>query len=230
MKAIRFMAPETIEVSDIPMPVCKDDEVIAKIAYAGFCATDIELLTGEMVHIKNGNTTYPLVPGHEWAGTIVAVGSKVRDLKVGDQITSDVSLGCGECDYCREGRYNLCPNREVVGSYRNRQGAFAEHIAVPQRHVYKVPENLSLEEEHWLSRQARQRTLSAAHASRQAHRFWSLATARSASWLHSSLISRAHAVSSWQAAGTKSWQSRRNAASAMSSTTIVRTLQSVPRN
>jgi len=86
MKAIRFMAPETIEVSDIPMPVCKDDEVIAKIAYAGFCATDIELLTGEMVHIKNGNTTYPLVPGHEWAGTIVAVGSKVRDLKVGDQI------------------------------------------------------------------------------------------------------------------------------------------------
>ena len=49
MKAIRFMAPETIEVSDIPMPVCKDDEVIAKIAYAGFCATDIELLTGEMV-------------------------------------------------------------------------------------------------------------------------------------------------------------------------------------
>ena len=78
MKAIRFMAPETIEVSDIPMPVCKDDEVIAKIAYAGFCATDIELLTGEMVHIKNGNTTYPLVPGHEWAGTIVAVGSKVR--------------------------------------------------------------------------------------------------------------------------------------------------------
>lgn len=146
MKAIRFMAPETIEVSDIPMPVCKDDEVIAKIAYAGFCATDIELLTGEMVYIKNGNTTYPLVPGHEWAGTIVAVGSKVRDLKVGDQITSDVSLGCGECDYCREGRYNLCPNREVVGSYRNRQGAFAEYIAVPQRHVYKVPENLSLEE------------------------------------------------------------------------------------
>ena len=54
MKAIRFMQPEVIEYSDIPAPQVKDNEVLAKIAYAGFCATDIELLTGEMVHIKNG--------------------------------------------------------------------------------------------------------------------------------------------------------------------------------
>lgn len=146
MKAIRFMQPETIELSEIEAPICKDNEILAKIEYAGFCATDIELLTGEMVHIKNGNTTYPLVPGHEWAGTITAVGAKVKAFKVGDKVTSDVSLGCGECAYCREGRYNLCPNREVVGSYRNKQGVFAEYITVPQRHVYKIPESLSLEE------------------------------------------------------------------------------------
>ena len=59
MKAIRFMQPEVIEYSEIPAPQVKDNEVLAKIAYAGFCATDIELLTGEMVHIKNGNTKYP---------------------------------------------------------------------------------------------------------------------------------------------------------------------------
>lgn len=99
--------------------------MLAKIAYAGFCATDIELLTGEMVHIKNGNTKYPIIPGHEWSGTIVEVGKNVRDFKVGDRITSDVSLGCGECDECRKGHYNLCPNREVIGSYKNRQGVFA---------------------------------------------------------------------------------------------------------
>lgn len=69
MKAIRFMQPEVIEYSDIPAPQVKDNEVLAKIAYAGFCATDIELLTGEMVHIKNGNTKYPIIPGHEWSGT-----------------------------------------------------------------------------------------------------------------------------------------------------------------
>lgn len=146
MKAIRFMKPEVIEYSDIPMPLVKPDEVLAKIEYAGFCATDIELLTGEMVHIKNGYTTYPLVPGHEWSGTIVELGNEVSQFRVGDRITSDVSLGCGECDACRKGRYNLCPNRAVIGSYRNRQGVFAQYVAVPQRHVYRIPECLSLEE------------------------------------------------------------------------------------
>ena len=146
MKAIRFMEPEVIEYSAVATPEPKDNEVLAQIAYAGFCATDIELLTGDMIHIKNGFTKYPIIPGHEWSGTIVAVGRDVRDLKVGDRITSDVSLGCGECDECRKGHYNLCPNREVVGSYRNRQGVFAEYVAVPQRHVYKIPENVSMEE------------------------------------------------------------------------------------
>lgn len=146
MKAIRFMQPEVIEYSEIPVPQVGRNEILAEIAYAGFCATDIELLTGEMVHIKNGNTTYPIIPGHEWSGTVVAVGEDVRDFKVGDHITSDVSLGCGECENCRHGHYNLCPNREVIGSYRNRQGVFAQYVAVPQRHAYKVPEGLGLEE------------------------------------------------------------------------------------
>lgn len=146
MKAIRFMDPGVIEYSEIPQPEIRDDEVLAQIAYAGFCATDIELLTGEMIHIKNGNTKYPIIPGHEWSGTVVAVGKNVRDFKAGDQVTSDVSLGCGECEDCRQGHYNLCPNREVVGSYRNRQGVFAQYVAIPQRHLYHIPEGLSLEE------------------------------------------------------------------------------------
>lgn len=74
------------------------------------------------------------------------LAKNVRDFKVGDRVTSDVSLGCGECENCRQGHYNLCPNREVVGSYRNRQGVFAQYVAAPQRHLYKIPENLSLEE------------------------------------------------------------------------------------
>jgi len=146
MKAIRFMQPEIIEYSEIPRPQMKDNEVLAEIAYAGFCATDIELLTGEMVHIKSGNTKYPIIPGHEWSGTIVAVGKNVRNFQVGDRVTSDVSLGCGECEACRRGHYNLCPNREVIGSYKNRQGVFAQYVAVPQRHLYKIPEGLSMEE------------------------------------------------------------------------------------
>jgi 2-desacetyl-2-hydroxyethyl bacteriochlorophyllide A dehydrogenase len=146
MKAIKFAGPEKIRIADIPIPEAGDGEVLAKIVYAGICGTDLDLLTGDMVHIKNGFTVYPLVPGHEWAGTVEAVGSRVTGFRPGDKVTSDVSLGCGSCDYCRMGRYNLCPNREVVGSYRNRQGAFAEYIAIPVRHLYRIPDSVSLEE------------------------------------------------------------------------------------
>lgn len=146
MKAIQFTNPEAIQFADIPVPEIKEDEVLAKVAYAGFCGTDIDLLTGDMVHIKNGFTTYPLVPGHEWSGVIEKAGKNVSGFAPGDKVTSDVSLGCGTCEYCRKGSYNLCPNREVVGSYRNRQGVFAEYVAVPARHLYKIPEGVSLEE------------------------------------------------------------------------------------
>lgn len=146
MKAIRFTEPEVIEISEVPMPVVADNEVLAKIAFAGFCGTDLDLLTGDMVHIKNGFTTYPLIPGHEWSGVIEEVGKNVVGFKVGDRVTADVSLGCGECETCRSGRYNLCPNRFVIGSYRNKQGVFAEYITVPQRHLYKIPDEIGLDE------------------------------------------------------------------------------------
>lgn len=146
MKAARFMGVEQIEIGEIPAPTPKDDEILAKIAYAGYCGTDMDLLDGSMVHIRNGFTKYPLVPGHEWSGTVVAVGKNVRRFAVGDRVTADVSLGCGCCDYCHHGRYNLCPDREVIGSYRNRQGAFAEYIAVPERHTYRIPDGVSMEE------------------------------------------------------------------------------------
>ena len=146
MKAIHFVQPEKIKVVDIPIPEIKADEVLCKVNYAGICGTDLDLLTGNMIHIKTGMTKYPIVPGHEWSGTIVKVGSEVKNFIEGERVTADVSLGCGKCEYCRRGQYNLCPNREVIGSYRNRQGCFAEYIAVPERHLYKVPEGVSDQE------------------------------------------------------------------------------------
>lgn len=146
MKAVRFIAPEKIEISQVPLPDIADDEVLARVAYAGFCGTDIDLLTGEMPHIKNGFTTYPLIPGHEWSGVVEKIGYKVKGFKEGDRVTSDVSIGCGKCEFCKKGRYNLCPNRVVVGSYRNKNGVFAEYVNIPERHLYKVPDNVSLEE------------------------------------------------------------------------------------
>jgi 2-desacetyl-2-hydroxyethyl bacteriochlorophyllide A dehydrogenase len=146
MKAVQFTGPEKMSYVDVPNPIINEYEVLIKIMAVGICGTDLELFSGEMPYIRNGLTTYPLIPGHEWSGQIVEVGSKVSNFKIGDRVTGDVSIGCGSCSMCMNGRFNLCPNRRVVGSYRNYNGAFAEYIKLPHRHVYLLPDELSYEE------------------------------------------------------------------------------------
>ncbi|NMA14439.1 MAG: galactitol-1-phosphate 5-dehydrogenase [Clostridia bacterium] len=146
MKAVRILEPEIIEYSDVPKPQINDSEALIRVKAVGICGSDLELLSGDMPHIKNGFTTYPLIPGHEWAGQIEEIGKGVQGFSVGDRVTGDVSLGCGNCHMCKIGRYNLCPNRVVVGSYRNKDGAFAEYIKMPYKNLYKLSENISYEE------------------------------------------------------------------------------------
>jgi 2-desacetyl-2-hydroxyethyl bacteriochlorophyllide A dehydrogenase len=146
MKAIRFLGPDEIEYTNVAEPVIQSDEVLIKIMAVGICGTDLELLSGEMPYIKKGLTTYPLIPGHEWSGQVEKIGRDVTKFKVGDRVTGDVSIGCGNCVMCMTGRFNLCPNRKVVGSYRNYNGAFSEYIKLPFRHVYLLPDHISYEE------------------------------------------------------------------------------------
>ena len=146
MKALRFTEPNKFSYDEVQTPKIKEDEVLIKIKRVGICGSDLDLLSGDMPHIKNGFTTYPLIPGHEWSGQIVEIGSKVKEFQVGDRVVGDVSIGCGSCDHCREGKFNLCPNRVVTGSYRNKDGAYAEYMTMPYRHVYKIPDNISYDE------------------------------------------------------------------------------------
>ena len=87
--------------------------------------------------------------GHEAAGDVTAVGPQVQSSKLGDRVTFDSTVYCGECGYCRRGEVNLCDRREVIGvscgEYR-RHGAFAEYISVPERIVYKLPNQMSFPE------------------------------------------------------------------------------------
>jgi L-iditol 2-dehydrogenase len=87
--------------------------------------------------------------GHEAAGVIAEIGSAVSGWKKGDRVTFDSTISCGECWHCRRGEINLCENRRVLGvscgEYR-RHGAFAEYVAVPQRILYRLPDNLSFEQ------------------------------------------------------------------------------------
>ena len=146
MKAIRVIGVEEIEYVDVPKPEIGVEDVLIKVMAVGVCGTDMELYTGEMPYIKKGLTTYPFIPGHEWSGCVEQVGAAVKEFQPGDRVTGDVSIGCGHCHMCKIGRFNLCPNRRVVGSYRNLDGAYAEYIKLPRKNVYKLPDNLSYEE------------------------------------------------------------------------------------
>jgi len=134
-----------MQIVEEPLPKLENDnEVLIEIHYSGICKSDLELLRGTHPHLVNKNAFYPIIPGHEWSGVIVQLGARVNEFKIGDRVVGDVSLGCGCCEMCKTGKFNLCPSREVIGSYRNRQGSFAEYLRTHKRSIYKVPEGLSM--------------------------------------------------------------------------------------
>lgn len=147
MKVLKIIEPNKMQIEEELLPELQsDDEVLVEVYYSGICRSDLELLHGAHPHLVNKNAFYPIIPGHEWSGVVYKVGKNVTEFKVGDSVVGDVSLGCGSCEMCKTGKFNLCPNREVIGSYRNRQGSFAQYIRTHKRSLYKVPEGLSLEQ------------------------------------------------------------------------------------
>jgi len=144
MNALVLSEYKHLEVTALPIPVPEPFEVLVQVAACGICGSDVHGYDG-----TSGRRIPPLVMGHEAAGTVAAVGSQVGGLAVGDRVTFDSTVYCGECAFCRKGEINLCDNRQVVGvscgDYR-RAGAFAEYVAVPARIVYQLPENLGFTE------------------------------------------------------------------------------------
>jgi L-iditol 2-dehydrogenase len=143
MKALLLKEYRSLEVVDFPKPEIGPHEVLIRVGACGICGSDVHGYDG-----STGRRIPPLVMGHEAAGLIDQIGSEVRGFAVGDRVTFDSTVYCGECEFCRSGRVNLCDNRQVLGvscgDYR-RHGAFAEYVAVPERIVYKLPDGLPLE-------------------------------------------------------------------------------------
>jgi L-iditol 2-dehydrogenase len=114
------------------------------VAACGICGSDVHGYDG-----SSGRRIPPLVMGHEAAGVVAEVGTDVTRFAVGDRVTFDSTVYCGACDYCLAGQINLCDNRQVVGvstpDFR-RAGAFAEFVTVPERIVYRLPDELSFAE------------------------------------------------------------------------------------
>ena len=143
MKSLVLTEPKVLRIQESPTPDLAADEALIRVKACGICGSDVHGYDG-----SSGRRIPPLIMGHEAAGVIEGMGAKVEGFSLGDRVTFDSTVYCGECEYCLEGKVNLCDRRMVLGvscgEYR-RHGAFAEYVAVPSRILYKLPPSLPFE-------------------------------------------------------------------------------------
>jgi 2-desacetyl-2-hydroxyethyl bacteriochlorophyllide A dehydrogenase len=130
MKAARIDAPGHAVVTTAPEPEVGTDDVLIKVHSAGICGTDLHIFRGEY------EADYPLIPGHEFSGEVVAVGAQVERYRVGDRVTADPNVPCNRCIYCQRNEPNQCKYLKAIGVTRD--GAFAEYVAAPESNVFAI--------------------------------------------------------------------------------------------
>ncbi len=140
-KTAFLTAPERFEIMDSPMPECGEKDILVETEYVGICGSDVMFyydptIGGEL------DVTLPIVLGHECAGRIAAVGSRVKGLAVGDRVALEPGVPCGTCKYCRSGRYNLCPDVNFMAAPPWKSGALSKYISHPADFAFKLPENV----------------------------------------------------------------------------------------
>lgn len=129
-----------LEVKEIPDPTPGPKDVVLKVKACGVCGSDVHFYETdkEGYMLYPGLTKFPCVIGHEFSGEVVAVGKEVKDLKVGDMVTAEEMIWCGECVPCRNGYPNQCLNLEEIGFTIN--GAFADYIVIGAKYCWKIDE------------------------------------------------------------------------------------------
>jgi len=142
MKALVKSKPEQgIWLTDVPEPSYGINDVLIKVLKTGICGTDVHIYNWDSWAQKT--IKIPTVAGHEFVGTIAALGSNVTDLKEGDLVSAEGHIVCGHCRNCLAGRRHLCAHTMGVGV--NRDGAFAEYVAVPAVNIWSCNNNIPLE-------------------------------------------------------------------------------------
>lgn len=130
-------------IRDVPEPNLSPLDILIQVKACGICGSDVHGYDG-----STGRRIPPLIMGHEAAGVVAKLGAKVSGFHVGDRVTFDSTVSCGQCRFCSAGEVNLCNNRQVLGvacdEYR-RDGAFAEFVVVPAHIVYMLPESFTYE-------------------------------------------------------------------------------------
>jgi 2-desacetyl-2-hydroxyethyl bacteriochlorophyllide A dehydrogenase len=137
MKALVIEGPRKASIQEVPYPKPGLGEVTIKVKNVGICGTDFHIYEGDFI------SPFPLIPGHEFSGTIHELGEGVSGYEVGDRVSADPSLFCGACQFCLSHRGNHCENWQAIGVTTN--GSMAEFVSVPLRNVVKLPDTMSFE-------------------------------------------------------------------------------------
>jgi 2-desacetyl-2-hydroxyethyl bacteriochlorophyllide A dehydrogenase len=135
MLAAVLVEPERFDLREVAVPKVGRDEALIRIDRTGICGTDIHIFKGHYAADR-----LPLIPGHEFCGTVAATGQDVRHLHEGQACVADINIGCGTCYWCRRNEILNCPSVTQVGI--SRDGAFAEYVVVPARLVIPVPDGM----------------------------------------------------------------------------------------
>ncbi len=142
MKALVKHSPkEGIWMEDVPDPKCGPGEVRIRITHTAICGTDKHIF--EWDEWAQNNLKLPLIVGHEFCGIIDEVGPQVTHYKVGDRVSGEGHITCGNCRNCRAGKKHLCP--ETIGVGVHRDGAFAEYLVIPESNVWPLHEDIPSE-------------------------------------------------------------------------------------
>lgn len=137
-----LVTPKKFEIKECAVPEPKEKEILLKVEYVGMCGSDIHGFEfGPYIPPKDPNQKIGL--GHEVAGEVVKIGSKVTKFKPGDKVLIEPGVPDDSCEYCREGRYNICPDVDFMATQPNYRGALTQYMTHPEEWTYHIPEGMS---------------------------------------------------------------------------------------
>jgi threonine 3-dehydrogenase len=138
---VKESAGAGLALRDVPVPTIRDDEVLIRVRRAGVCGTDVHIYDWD--DWARGRCRPPFVVGHEFAGEVAKVGKLVTDVGEGDRVTAEGHIVDGRCLLCRTGNAHVCPYTRIIGV--DRDGCFAEYIAMPATNVWHLDDAISFD-------------------------------------------------------------------------------------
>lgn len=145
MKSIKLTGIRQMEMMEVPTPsILNEHDVLIKMKTLGVCGSDIHYYTTG--RIGSQVVEYPFAVGHEGAGRVEKVGSKVTRVKPGDRIAIEPAMPCWECDQCLAGRHHTCRNLKFLGCPGQAEGSLSEFIVMPETSCYPIPDHMTYDE------------------------------------------------------------------------------------